>query len=55
MRVEVRAQKEGDQYVIECTDCGPLGVCAQADAVPTIKHHLINDHGITEIQETTEP
>ena len=50
VRVDVRAQREGEHYVVECTECGPLAVCTEAEAVGYIKAHLREEHGVTHIE-----
>ena len=51
MKIDVRAQREGEHYCIECSECGPLGVCTEVDTVPTIKAHLLDIHRADFIQE----
>lgn len=55
MRVDVRAQREGEHYVVECSECGPLAVCTEEEAVDYIKGHLWDNHRIANPQEGDGP
>lgn len=55
MRVDVSARKESDQYMIECSECGPVGVVQEALAIGEVKAHLLDVHGVTVTEYKQEP
>lgn len=45
----------GRHYLIECSECGPLGAVIGLLVHTTCITHLINVHGYTRIEESLQP